>query len=65
MVYNAKLMACVSYSSFLLRACKMYPAEGKAERTYRHIYVDFIMERCIEDVNNMNRQLRHCLKRGQ
>ena len=62
-VYNAKLLACGTHYGFLLRACQVYRAKskGKVERPYRYIRADFFMARSFEDIDDMNRQLRHWL----
>ncbi|WP_325170225.1 IS21 family transposase [Noviherbaspirillum pedocola] len=62
-VYNAKLLACGAHYGFLPRACQAYRAKtkGKVERPYRYIRADFFMARSFEDIDDMNRQLRHWL----
>nr|CAI47857.1 transposase [Achromobacter xylosoxidans A8] len=62
-VYNAKLLACGTHYGFLPRACQAYRAKtkGKVERPYRYIRADFFMARSFEDIDDMNRQLRHWL----
>lgn len=62
-VYNAKLLACGVHYGFIPRACKAYRAKtkGKVERPYRYIRADFFLARSFEDIDDMNRQLRHWL----
>ena len=62
-VYNAKLLACGVHYGFIPRACQAYRAKtkGKVERPYRYIRADFFLARSFEDIDDMNRQLRHWL----
>ncbi len=62
-VYNAKLLACGAHYHFVPRACQAYRAKtkGKVERPYRYIRADFFLARSFEDIDDMNRQLRHWL----
>lgn len=62
-VYNAKLLACGVHYGFMPRACQAYRAKtkGKVERPYRYIRADFFLARSFEDIDDMNRQLRHWL----
>jgi hypothetical protein len=62
-IYNAKLVAFAQHYGFAPRACKTYRAktEGMVERPCRYIRQDFFLARQIQNLADLNRQLREWL----